>query len=351
MAAEMNRTALPAARMPSMSPLRPVLGLLALSLALACEGPISPSGTVEHDDTMKSDAATPPLATGGDKGEVVGGTPQPPTTPDASSPEDDGATPAPNAGDGSMPEPDADMMEPPAGNPPSRCAEGDFLLCESFETTPVGGPADSGLWQTVGNELRVTDVRAARGQRALQVTTWSNESLNFIRTTNIVPTAGKSMWGRIFMYIETPRPGAFSHWTVVEATGTHPAGGTARVRIGGIHIPDVRNTLDFNYDIWGMRPDTFHEVGTNAMETTPEDRFICLEWMFDVDNREVRVFLDGVEDPDLHAQGAIDGIPLDFPVFDGLNIGMATYQPLGDTPWRVTLDEVAVALNRIGCDG
>lgn len=229
-----------------------------------------------------------------------------------------------------------------------RCANDSFLLCEDFESEAVGAHADPAVWQTLDERISVDDTRAARGARALHVITHSDEGTHFIRTTDLTPAT--KLWGRLFFWVEPPRPTAFSHWTVIEGTGMHPAGGTARIRFGGIHVPNVENRLDFNYDIWGGRPANFHEVGHELMgHDTADSTWHCLEWLFDVSGREARLFRDGVEEAGLHAKDSIDGIALDFPTLDGLNIGMAIYQDIGSSSWNVWIDEVAFDAQRIGC--
>jgi len=231
-----------------------------------------------------------------------------------------------------------------------RCERDTFLLCEDFESEAAGAPADPQVWQTPNDRLRVDSTRAARGAKALSVTTRSNEGTHFIRTTKTLPATRKKMWGRLFFWVQPPRPTAFSHWTTIEATGVHPAGGTARTRVGGIHVPGVENRLDFNYDIWGGRPAGFKEVGYELVgQDLPDASWHCLEWMIDVPAREVRIFRDGSEETKLAASKSIDGIALDFPDIDGLNIGMSIYQDIKSDSWKVWIDEIAIDVQRIGC--
>jgi hypothetical protein len=230
-----------------------------------------------------------------------------------------------------------------------RCGLDTFLLCDDFEGAPAGGKANSALWSTMGERITVDATRAARGKQSLHVTTRSNENLHFIRTTKVVPAAKNKLWGRLFFWVAT-RPTKFSHWTTIEATGIHPKGGTARMRFGGIHVPNVENRLDFNYDIWGGRPDGFHEVGRELVgKNLPDGTWHCLEWLLDVPAREARLFRDGTEESGVASSKSIDGIALDFPIIDGLNIGMSIYQDIGSSSWDVWIDEVAVDVARIGC--
>jgi len=231
-----------------------------------------------------------------------------------------------------------------------RCDRDRFVLCEDFESEQPGQPADPMVWYTMGPRITVDDTRAARGTRSLHVQTGSTETVHFIRTPRVVPAARTRMWGRLFLWVAPPRPGKFSQWTVIEATGSHASGGTARVRFGGVHIPSVENRLAFNYDIWGARVPAFREVRRElAGRDTSDGVWHCLEWMMDGGQREARLFRDGVEETGLAVKESIDGVALDFPSFDGLNIGMANYQSIGADSWNVWIDEVAVDTQRIGC--
>jgi hypothetical protein len=224
-----------------------------------------------------------------------------------------------------------------------------MMLCDGFETVAAGAKADSAVWETLGDRITVEATLAARGKQALHVVTKSNEALHFLRTTRIVKDGAHSHWGRLFFRVEGARPSAFNHWTVVEATGTVPEGGTARVRYGGIQAPGQVNHLLFNYDIWGGRPAGFGEVGYDGKPDIPDQTWHCLEWMFDVDARQTRVFMNAVEDPTLAGNQQINGTALSFPLFDGLNVGWAIYQDIGTSSWDVWVDEVAVDKERIGC--
>jgi hypothetical protein len=273
--------------------------------------------------------------------------------------------PAPDAGpraDGSIDDAstDASAMTMDSGAPDpfstdrtlffgaSRCPA-DLVLCDGFETVSAGSDADPAVWMTIEPGLSVETTDAARGGQALHVVTHSTESLHFIRTTRTAASLSRRMWGRLFFRKDGTRPGSFNHWTVAEATGTHPAGGTARIRYGGIMVPDVVDHYIFNYDIWGGSPSGFHEVGAEDDVDISDHEWHCIEWMFDVDARQSRFFEDSVERPAMEAMGSIDGIDLDFPPMDGLNIGWAIYQDLGTDTWDVWVDEVAADDERIGC--
>lgn len=304
---------------------------------------------VGDPDQLSEDVGTPPLDAGRDAG---------PT--DQGSVNDSGAGPVdlgfPDGGVVPDAAPNDVGVTPDSGVDPfstdrglffggARCAGSGLAFCEDFET----GALDTGRWQAIGERLTVENGQAARGTYALHVVTQSTEALHFIRTTQTAPAFSRQMWGRLFFRTEGPRPTAFNHWTVVEATGTVPEGGTGRIRYGGIHIPDVVNHFLFNYDIWGDRPATFHEVGAENDVEVPDGTWHCIEWYFDVDAQQARFFHDGTERPELGAEDLIDGIDLAFPEMDGLNVGWAIYQDIGASTWDAWVDEIAVDDTRIGC--
>jgi hypothetical protein len=231
----------------------------------------------------------------------------------------------------------------------ARCNTANVLFCEDFETSTIGQPPDPSVWETNDPNITVGTDQFARGARALHVIAGSIESLHFIRTTQIAPMLERQMWGRVFFRVEGPRPAAFNHWTVAEATGIVPEGGTGRIRYGGIRDPGANNRFIFNYDIWGGQPAGFHEVAVGDNLDVPDQTWHCIEWLFDVDARQVRFFHDAVELPALGAMTSIDGIDLAFPSMDGLNIGWATYQDIGTDTWDVWIDSIAADSQRIGC--
>jgi hypothetical protein len=230
----------------------------------------------------------------------------------------------------------------------ARCPP-DVLFCEDFESDAVGQPPDAAVWTTNDERVVVDDAQAARGTQALHVVTRSLEALHFASTNVPFPALERRMFGRLFFYVNPPRPAPFNHWTVVEAVGPTPEGGDGRMRYGGILQPPATNHFLFNYDIWGPQPPGFHEVGAEDQTDIADATWHCIEWVFDVDARSAQFFLDAVEQPAYEAQGSIDGIDLSFPPMAELNIGWAIYQDLGGEEWDVFVDEVAVDDERIGC--
>ena len=314
--------------------------LVLLAACAACTGNIADTDSGAHDAARVGDAAPA----------MESDSASPSDSGPAPTDETDGAAPR-GPSDGGALGSDAASADAEVGstNPDDffgapRCAAHDFLLCEDFESEASGAVADPALWETLGERILVDGTRAARGTRALHVVTRSNEALHFIRTTGIAAQVATGLWGRMFVWFESPRPTHFSHWTMFEATGTHPAGGTARTRFGGIHIPGVENRLDFNYDIWGDRPEGFHEIGRELEGVdTPDGTWHCFEWKLDVPAREARFFWNGREQAGLYFKDASsDGIPLDLPAIDGVNIGMAVYQDLGSDEWNLWIDEIAI---------
>jgi hypothetical protein len=234
-----------------------------------------------------------------------------------------------------------------------RCPEF-ALFCDSFE-----GASFAPRWQpnvsSNGSTLTLDATRAARGSQALRAHVTSGYSSAFLTESESFPAASAGFWGRVFFYLQDPIPAEFNHWTLVEAQGTEPSGASVLVRYGGIDNPGVSaHHFLFNFEKV-PRPPGFNELGIDDQDV-PDGRarqistgqWHCVEWHFDVAASEAQFFWDGVERPRLHAQGEVDGTPMTFPAFTALNLGWTVYQPFA-SPYEVWIDELVIALERVGC--
>lgn len=218
------------------------------------------------------------------------------------------------------------------------CAASTALFCEDFESLELGEP-DSDRW-TTENDATIDDSRA-RGTRALHIHTVGNG-----RARMFVPFAppGNSFFGRAYIYVsEFPSAPAWSHFTLVEATG--PDVNIAVRPIGGQYAPGERA-------FWGIGSDGASGDWTDWRRSAPAEsgRWLCMG--FELDDLETRidVSIDGVVHPDLHVEEG-NHAGFRFPTFDRIWFGWWNYQG-GTTPgeFDVWFDDIVLDDEPIGCD-
>lgn len=237
-----------------------------------------------------------------------------------------------------------------------------MLVCEDFENG-----YDTSVWTpvTYNGTLDVASGRAARGDHALHIVVGTTPgSHGYLTHTSSFPVPNNEVYGRAFFNIQrAPRSRtdgqATIHWNLVEASGPAVIDGTTYhplIRYGGI----VRNHPDlddewylFNYEMPGRdRPAGFAERGTGGPRGSFdqfEQKWICVEWYYGGNTSEGRFWADGVEIPELHVKGSIDGEYITMPTpFESVRIGWQHYQPIS-TEYEVWIDTVALHTERIGC--
>jgi hypothetical protein len=234
-----------------------------------------------------------------------------------------------------------------------RCPK-NALLCDSFEAATLDARWTPDVSNN-GSALTLDDMRAARGSRALHAHVTSGFTQAFISEHETFPAAAQGFWGRVFFYVEDPIPTRFNHWTLIEAVGPEQSGSNVLVRFGGIDNPGVpAHHFLFNFEK-NPRPQGFNELGIDDQDV-PNGRprqiasntWHCVEWHYDVPSSEAQFFWDGTERPTLHPKGEVDGTTMAFPAFTSFNLGWTLYQPL-DRPYEVWIDELALSLERVGC--
>jgi hypothetical protein len=235
------------------------------------------------------------------------------------------------------------------GGPPAACK---FALCESFESYADGAVPDPALWAQKATKATVDSVRAARGKKALHIGPFTKDSV-YIRETRTFPALGKAFYGRVFLWVdkeplETP-PNLY-HWTMIESSET-PEDSGKQVRLGGhIEAGMPGDWLRFNFETHAQA--ATHETGLSDKTAFVVPRqWNCIEFYFDMQKQEARIWLNGMERTQLHwlnnmPQSAIFQFPAEI---KSLSFGWTEYQP-PKTPWDVWLDEIAVDGQRIGCD-
>jgi hypothetical protein len=226
---------------------------------------------------------------------------------------------------------------------PSLCAGSGLLVCENFEN----GAADPTVW--TGRASVVDTIHAARGSKAWHIKLATGQA-SFLTNTKIFPAPNNTYYGRMFVYFTSIVTGAYTHWTMVQATGT---GLTSQIRLGG------------QTDLWG--------VGSFAGPTgdwtrndndpagkprhVPLGEWMCIEWMHDGANNETRFFWDGVDHESLHTtptkhsygNGGTATAPYNMPMFNKVQLGWAEYQIVNGGLFELWIDEIALDSQRIGC--
>jgi hypothetical protein len=242
-----------------------------------------------------------------------------------------------------------------------RCGQG-LALCDDFESRTVGGTPDPAIWSlrtTPNVTVAVDATRAARGTKSMRFTTPNVPSEAYMRETVSFARTKNAFYGRLFYFQPASGPQNFAHWNVIEATGPQTIAGIdmqAFYRYGGVSLGGIFNRYLFQFEHRPREPN-YEEIGQeppdNAIE--PFDEWVCLEWFFDGDATEGRLWHDGVEVPALHATSPFHAqkpqphdVSYKMPVFDGLNLGWAHYQS-PEKGFEVWIDEVAVDKQRIGC--
>lgn len=232
-----------------------------------------------------------------------------------------------------------------------RCGSG-LVLCDDFENRPIGGLPDPTLWSlnaTANVTIAIDATHAARGTHSVRFTTPNVPSEAYIRETMSFGATGNAFYGRLFYYQAAPGPQNFAHWNVIEATGPQTVDGvnmTSFYRYGGVSLGGIFNNYLFQYEHRPREPN-FEEIGwseTNGHR--PIGDWVCLEWFFDGDATEGRLWLDGVELLGLHTTSPFHAttpqphdVPYRMPVFTGLNLGWAHYQ-FPEAGYEVWIDEV-----------
>lgn len=235
-----------------------------------------------------------------------------------------------------------------------RCSR-DVVLCDDFESRDAGDFPDPLTWSrnaTAGITIAIDTTRAARGTKSVRFTTPNVPSEAYIRETKSFAVTHNAFYGRLFYYQQAPGPQKFAHWNVIEATGPQVVDGvqmTSFYRYGGVSLGGIFNNYLFQFEHRPREPN-YVEIGqAEDKQLEPLGQWVCLEWFFDGDATEGRLWKDGVELPALHATSPFNGVSFTMPVFNGLNIGWAHYQN-PEAGFEVWVDEVAVDTQRIGCN-
>ncbi|HEY7371089.1 MAG TPA: hypothetical protein VIF57_02850 [Polyangia bacterium] len=215
---------------------------------------------------------------------------------------------------------------------PTRC-DSTLPLCESFENG-----LDTNLWKTTkagDATITVDDVHAARGTKALHVTTAAGGGSNFayIKEMKTFPATNNVLYGRMFVWFEDALT-TDGHFSLAEGAGT---GTPAVIRFGGQFKAFGVGTDGGDSGDW---------TDSDRTKLVPTQTWICAEFEFDGPNNTFHVWWDDMERPML-TSGASKHAMFTMPAFTSLWFGWWMYNIA--EPQEIWIDEIAVDYKPIGC--
>ena len=240
------------------------------------------------------------------------------------------------------------------GGASSGCQAGQ--LCENFESTNIDQLPQGWEKSAGAGTIGVVTGTVHGGSKSLKVTSPSGSYETYMVNRTVFNTMPKNgLYGRIFMRMndrrQTTEANKIMHWTLVEARGSNS---NARVRYGAIENGNT-GTQKWLFNVETQEGDP-HEAGIDDDgEDIQQDRWYCVEWMFDgtTDANEARLWTDGSEHPKMHATEANffdqENGKYKMPDFDRLFIGWALYQP-SNGPYEIFLDDLVIGPSKIGCN-
>lgn len=242
------------------------------------------------------------------------------------------------------------------GNP--RCMEGtgqgQVVFCDDFESSNVGG-APGAAWTVEGTNVTVSDDEVFRGTKAMRYSPPSGMP-GQMKEVKTFPMLQNKMFGRVFVYFFTdlPTTPTDAHWTLVQVGGSDNNG---QVRLGGQVDPSRGNKTFFSIGSDGGDTGDWNTYGLEAESEVKKGTWTCLEWMFDGDANETRVWINNVEQLSLHTTAANyrvgdteGGKQFIHPTYNYAKIGYWVYQPATQPdPAVVFLDELVLDDEQIGC--
>ena len=221
------------------------------------------------------------------------------------------------------------------------------LVRENFNRLPLGPVTAGRGWTTNTSNGTLTVEPSTTGHgRELHLHTEGNGRA-FIVLSDLAPP-GNSLWARLRLRVAAfPTAPDWAHWTIAEASGSDSP--TLVRPLGGQYFPDARA----NY--WGVGSD-LGPTGdwTNWKTSAPASaaKWQCAEFHLDAKDNQVKVYLDGIEQPDLtvstnHHGGTPDAFT--FPTVNELKLGWQLYQS-NPTPssYDIHLDDITVSTRRAG---
>jgi hypothetical protein len=260
-----------------------------------------------------------------------------------------------------------DTAAPPAeAAPPNECTN--RVVCDDFESTPVGGPPSATLWPPMkpgdcsSNVAMITvdDSQAHSGKHSVKVVggpAYCDHA--FFVNTSAFPAVGQDVYARFFVRFagasSAMAPNAFAIGQMAHETFMRMADSTANgqhLRLGGWN-----EILAWNRESDGVTLPT--DVATGSPNVQMEsvvpmtDTWSCVEFHLSEPMGTIDTWVDGNEVRDLVEDGMQGSQatqtwqnPMWKPMFTDFELGWESYDSETATLW---FDDVIIDKQRIGC--
>lgn len=217
-----------------------------------------------------------------------------------------------------------------------------LLLCEDFESYPLGGVPDPAVWSVdkgATATVAVDDKQFRHGKHALHLHTLPDANKALLHETKTFPLPGgtNSFYGRANFMIEAGLKLPNDHTNFLEASGK-VGGQSGNYRYGSSNAKFLAN----------YNPGDPAEGSKTAV---PVGVWSCVEWAFLGDTNEMHLWIDGKELTDVAVSPAgVNGMVWTAPKFDSFYFGWITYATdTASDHYDVWYDDIAIDTARIGC--
>jgi hypothetical protein len=229
------------------------------------------------------------------------------------------------------------------------------LLCEGFEAHTAGA-APGAPWRTLlrnGATATVSDARAYGGSKAIRFSGPAGRlaTAQIIAAAPVLPPPTTNVvFGRAMMYLLPVVPRQVGWWPIQGST----LAGKPMYRLGN-QTAGVMGASYLSAQNVGCGP----PLGAKVW---PTGRWMCVEWLFDGVNNQMKLWLDGASTPLVAtkpfgsvgggqcAHGAVDPSTVEWvaPRFEKLALGWENYQ-VTSAPSELWMDDIVIDTKRAGC--
>ena len=262
-----------------------------------------------------------------------------------------------------------ETSSPQDGSAGAGCPAG-ALICDDFEGYAPGATDLRPNWLTYtygGGMIQVDGTRAHAGAKALHLTTpvGGRKYADIIKQN----PADKELlpikhYGRVMVWVSAVPSTA--HWNINHAGGplANSPNLVSSYRYGGQNgrlLPNYTQRIPLGDGLTPLRgggledgdPNTLKvDCGVNAAaQKLPINKWVCWEWMFDGQNNQQRLWLDGAEQTEAALTGTLGqcGGWQGPKLFTKMSLGWEQYTAPSDKAQEAWLDDLVMSDKPIGC--